>query len=374
MKSPKKVEIYDADDDKNSEKEWEVEKILKERPRRRKNPKTGKMEFIKEYLVKWAGYKNPSWEPEENLEHSKELLKDFLITELMKTVKKKNLKSPQKAIINGKIDIIQSTQKGNKKRKRSQQSQKSPKSDDPSSFSNCLTNNTFPNKSRKNSRKKEKKVTSLTVWEENEENNYFDIEIVDDKKEEVPKIENNNIFEQKKLKIESIKKKKEISPIIGKKKTEMKNIIINAKDKNDEGKISETIYIDGIDDEDGDLYDFMEKNDNKILKKINDDFLFETPKRDKSTTKFLEMKRHIDIHENILNDKNIKIISINSLNIPERYEDKIKLNVKYVKNNKIYSEEFDSEKIPYTYLFKYYEIFMKEYFSKGNYYQEVCFD
>ena len=47
----------------NEDQEWEVEKILKEKIKPRKNPKTGKMEYIKEYLVKWIGYKDASWEP-----------------------------------------------------------------------------------------------------------------------------------------------------------------------------------------------------------------------------------------------------------------------------------------------------------------------
>lgn len=367
MKSTKNVDTNENDNKIDySEQEWEVEKILKERPKRRKNPKTGRMEITKEYLVKWIGYKKPSWEPEENLEHSKELLKDFLISQLMKTVKKKNCTSPKKEVNNRKTDKITSVQKESKKRKRSQKSPKSPKSDDPSSFSNCLTNNTLPNKKHKSIKKKEKKVSTLTVWEENEENNYFDIEIVDDKKEEETKKDNKDnisIVQQKKSKNESLIIKKENNPITDEKKIEKKNWIIKAKN-NDEGKMSETIYIDAVDsDENGDYY-YIERNE----------MFFGNGKKDKSTTKFLQMKRSNDNHENDLNDKNVKIICINSLNIPERYDDRITLNVKYVKNNKIYTEEFDSKKIPYTYLFKYYEIIMKEYFSKGNYYQEVCFD
>ena len=204
MKSTKNVDTNENDNKIDySEQEWEVEKILKERPKRRKNPKTGRMEITKEYLVKWIGYKKPSWEPEENLEHSKELLKDFLISQLMKTVKKKNCTSPKKEVNNRKTDKITSVQKESKKRKRSQKSPKSPKSDDPSSFSNCLTNNTLPNKKHKSIKKKEKKVSTLTVWEENEENNYFDIEIVDDKKEEETKKDNKDnisIFQKKKIK------------------------------------------------------------------------------------------------------------------------------------------------------------------------------
>ena len=140
MKSTRKRRASAKEQD--SEKEWEVEKILKERPKRRKNPKTGRMEFIKEYLVKWVGYNKPSWEPEENLEHSKEILKDFLITQLMKTVKSKKSiqKSPKKGTTNQGADNIALSNKIENKRKASQKPQKSQNSDEPSTLSNCLTN------------------------------------------------------------------------------------------------------------------------------------------------------------------------------------------------------------------------------------------
>ena len=80
----------------NPNQEWEVEKILKDRTKRRKNKETGKIEPIKEYLIKWVGFKTPTWEPEENLENSQELLKDFLLKQILKKCKK--VKAKKKAI------------------------------------------------------------------------------------------------------------------------------------------------------------------------------------------------------------------------------------------------------------------------------------
>lgn len=366
--------------DQNSEKEWEVEKILNERPKRRKNPKTGKMEFIKEYQVKWIGYKNPSWEPEENLEHCKELLKDFLITQLMKTVKNKKSfqDTPKSDIANDqKIRISSARKVDNKKRNSSQKAPRSPKSDDPSTLSNCLTTNTISNKKRKSSRKKAKRDSSLTVIEE-DENNYYDIEIVDDKDEEEDKNEISNIVPIKMPQNESSKKTKETAPIIQEKKSEKKNNtnFINVKDNEEVGKVSETIYyIDGIDEEeeDEDKIDIISGDADKMgIKKFNE-FPYENVQKEK-TCKFLERKRQNDFHENELNHKDIKILRINSMKIPERFEDNIKINVNYLKNNKIYVGDFDYDKLPKDYLIIYYNTLLKEYFAKGEYCQEVCFD
>ena len=82
MKNIRTEEIFEENFD--DEQEWEVEKIIKERTTLKKNKKTGKMQECKEYLIKWVGYKTPTWEPEENLEHSQEILKEFLLKEIIK--------------------------------------------------------------------------------------------------------------------------------------------------------------------------------------------------------------------------------------------------------------------------------------------------
>ena len=48
-------------------REWEVEDILGNRINKVRNPKTSAYELKKEYLLKWKGFLNPYWEPEENL-------------------------------------------------------------------------------------------------------------------------------------------------------------------------------------------------------------------------------------------------------------------------------------------------------------------
>ena len=77
-------------------KEWEVEKILEERKKRKKNEKTGKYKYIKEYLIKWVGYEYPSWEPEENLENCQESIKDFKLKKLQIKKKKKKKRKKRK--------------------------------------------------------------------------------------------------------------------------------------------------------------------------------------------------------------------------------------------------------------------------------------
>jgi hypothetical protein len=48
------------------EEEWEIERIIGHSGKKKKN-----------YHVKWKGYEETSWEPEENLEHSRESIEDY---------------------------------------------------------------------------------------------------------------------------------------------------------------------------------------------------------------------------------------------------------------------------------------------------------
>lgn len=57
--------------------EYEVENILDHKRKRKFNYETKKYYYIKEYLIKWAGYDEITWEPEENLQNCKELLNDY---------------------------------------------------------------------------------------------------------------------------------------------------------------------------------------------------------------------------------------------------------------------------------------------------------
>ena len=84
-------------------REFEVEKIIKERQIYEQNKINKKIEPIKEYLVKWVGYRDPTCEPIENLENCQILLNDFLMR------KKKNQLKKEK--INQKKMILMRTQK-----------------------------------------------------------------------------------------------------------------------------------------------------------------------------------------------------------------------------------------------------------------------
>ena len=73
------------------EQEWEVEAIINER----KINVHGEKHFKKvEYLVKWVGYEEPTWEPIENLENCRELLEEYL------KKKKNNAIKNRKVLIN----------------------------------------------------------------------------------------------------------------------------------------------------------------------------------------------------------------------------------------------------------------------------------
>lgn len=69
-------------DDSLKTKEWEVEKITNER-----KCKKGRKSTV-EYLVKWVGFKHPTWEPKENLENCQEALNDYLKEKAGKMTKK----------------------------------------------------------------------------------------------------------------------------------------------------------------------------------------------------------------------------------------------------------------------------------------------
>ena len=84
----------------NSEVEYDVEKILDYRVKlkytrgRKPKNKERKKKYITEYLVKWLGNENPSWEPEENLDKCKILLNKFLERK-KKEENNNNIKNPK---------------------------------------------------------------------------------------------------------------------------------------------------------------------------------------------------------------------------------------------------------------------------------------
>ena len=419
----------------NEDQEYEVEKILKEKIKPRKNPKTGKMEYIKEYLVKWIGYEDPSWEPEQNLNNCKELLSEFLIKNLKKSKSSRKAKTPLKINLkkNNKLPIEYKTP-------RKLYCSQSNIIDEPSTGSNSFGNNScFLSKKRKRKNKnknknKNKKISDITVLEESDEvqnmqNMHYDIEIIDDNKEEEKSTEIiSNSKTNTKILLSSSSKESINNPQFnfdknssqdngknecekekekGKEKGKENNmeVITIEESNNNIGKYSQTIYIDKYDD-DNEEY----KNNNEMESQIIDnynksdkkemviDYYEEEVKEDKDAQEietieknqnnsnekellnnYLEKKIYLDKYgndEDINEENNFKVMGIYGVKVLENYGKGFILNVKFKKNNKIYYDEFDSHsgKIPREYIIKYYERLISQSFEKGEYFQELCFD
>ena len=62
---------YDLD------QEYEVEKITDMRQYQKQNKITKKFELVKEFLVKWVGYEQLTWEPLQNLDNCQEALNEY---------------------------------------------------------------------------------------------------------------------------------------------------------------------------------------------------------------------------------------------------------------------------------------------------------
>ena len=263
----------------NEDQEYEVEKILNEKIKRQKNPKTGKMEYIKEYLVKWIGYDDPTWEPEQNLDNCKELLNEFL---------KKSSQSSRKA----KTPLKINPKKNHKlpteyKSPRKIYYSKSNNIDEPPTGSNIFGNNScFLSKKRK---RKNKKFSDITVLEENDEvqnmqNIHSVIEIIDDSKEEEKSTDISNSKTNTKILLSSSTKESINIPQFnldknssqdneknkfekGKEKGKENNMdVITIKESDDDdGGNSQTIYVDDDDDEEY-------KNDGEMESQIIDNY------------------------------------------------------------------------------------------------------
>ncbi len=76
-KSAKKKDIRD---------EWEVEGITKEREK----------DGVKEYQVKWVGYKRPTWEPASNMENAKDIIEKWNLKRKLAEAEKKTNPRPTK--------------------------------------------------------------------------------------------------------------------------------------------------------------------------------------------------------------------------------------------------------------------------------------
>ena len=81
--------MTDSESSQSNGSEFEVEAIENDRITEYKDPKTRRTKNIREYLIKWVGYRRRSWEPEENLENCLQMLEQY----------KKNKKKLNKGIV-----------------------------------------------------------------------------------------------------------------------------------------------------------------------------------------------------------------------------------------------------------------------------------
>ena len=379
MQNIKNEEDFEESSD-NPNKEWEVEKILKDRTKRRKNKETGKMEQIKEYLIKWVGFKTPTWEPEENLENSQELLKDFLLKQIIKKCKK--VKTKKKAINTINTSKIYKYEISPNVSEYQIKSNGIKEEEEQSTFTNSINNQESSNKIKTN----KNTGSSLPSLAEEEENAFYDIEIDGDEKKEGNdlKKEQESLKAKKGLESKYLKivKNEEITV---KNKKENDNMAKIAKDDTQNHKINN---INRIIPEKEDLIDSEKKSYSIYLEEDKDesenlDKIIKDKSETESSKRFLAKKRKKDIFINcdrkVKKDNSIKVIEIYSMKVPGD-DDKdgkgIKLNIKFQKNNKIYIEEFYSKsgEISSDYLAKYFEMFICDSFKGEKYSKGMSFD
>ena len=341
------IKIDDTYDD-CSDKEWEVEKIIKERTKLKKNKRTGKIEPIKEYLVRWIGYNYPTWEPESNLENCQEILQDFLREEAIKKLKKYKKKS--------KSQIPNSLNHKKYKRKKLGNSVQFG-AEEMSTFSNSNNNGHIG------------KINHKRKHSDNLNNNVIEYGNNIHKNEKAPPILRNSKITTSSLDIELDEDNKKS---ISRPQNENENNIINNENigiNNDRNNVNNFYSNDDKKDDDLDYLitldefahcSYFEDNLNKNLK-IKPEKIIKKEREEVFNSNFINKKRKkLKKEKNFEDKKNknkIEIMEIYSVQIPKISNENYKINAKYKQNNKIYINEFESTSndIPKDYLIKYYE-------------------
>ena len=183
--------------------EWEVESIKKERTKKVKDKETGRIKYVKEYLVKWLGYDDPTWEPEENLENCQELLKDFLLSQIMK--KLKSSKKPEKT--EDESDectphLSKKNDKLNNKKRKSPDTPNNITDDEQEKSASTVSNSISKSHEWKNKKKKKEELAYDNDDDEIKEIDMnYDIEI---EKKEKPKTKDNINKDKKEKFLETI--------------------------------------------------------------------------------------------------------------------------------------------------------------------------
>ena len=333
-------------------KEWEVEKILEERKKRKKIEKTGKYKYIKEYLIKWVGYEYPSWEPEENLENCQESLKDFKLNKNKKKKGKKEKGKEKKKIISKKSKLFQLERTEsfilNNSKKRKLSKNKNNENENKLIIPNIYTNNELSNKEENNF----DSLNFLNIKEE--DNTYYDFTTINNKvNEESTKYNNNND--------------------------------INCYEKI---KLNNDIY---LKDPNNCLLEYYEKaqfNQNETIEnndlKTDYNQILDEDVNMNTNKYFNELFKNNSLNNNLVdpfdfekeNNNELKILEIYNMKVPNDSEKGIILNIKYKKNNKIFIEEFNTkyEEVPTDCLIKYYEMFIHENFKGKNYNKDMIFN
>lgn len=350
-------------DEEDSEKEWEVEKILDERIKRQKKSRKGKVENVREYLVKWVGYKRPTWEPEENLENSKEILGDFLLKQVMEKMDKRNDKpKSNKSII--KSERVKSPNKKIKKFTDSLVEEEV----STFTFSNSQNYIGITNKNRK----RDDNNNNISVIEEVEDERKYEKKYEISSYPQETLLKGKKSISQNKRSAKSIKSSRDSKIIENNNlKNSRKNVKINNKEENSNELVnfSESKNVDGN-------YEEGKERDNHE----NYESLINTTEKKKEVINYLEKKRlrlnqdYIECDE--AENKRFKVIGIYSMKVPKEKEKGIIVNIKYKRNNQIYIQEFNTRlnEIPYEYLVKYYEMFICEIFKGRQYTKELNFE
>ena len=355
----------------DANQEYEVEKITDMRQYFRKNLITQKVELSTEYLIKWVGYEQLTWEPLENLNNCKELLKEFYKEhkKLLKNKKAKNGKVKK----NKKNEIKKKTK--SKKRNKNKRYNSLLKNNNKTKISKKIfltqkiigninnyiisQNNLIVNKDKNDN-------DNIVLDKENINNDNFSIH------ESQQKIDKENSIENLHKDNESendIKLK-----IINGEINEENNQINNIDYKNME-RIYELEKLNFLDNKFMSLEQFKNCMGSDYEDKMNFDSIPYGTIDEKE--EFLNKKRNNEIDDD--NDENNKIIikEINNLIIPKNNKDSFLINVTYLNkyDNKLYTKDIESNNkiIPREYLIKYYEYILFEKSKGKNYSKKLSF-